>query len=188
MRIFACSLLLLSGLFAVSPATAKVVIDIDLSSQSMHVISANGSYDWPISSARGGYVTPNGTFAPESLQTMHYSKKYYHSPMPHSIFFAGGYAIHGTYETGWLGHPASHGCVRISPQNAALLFDMVKEEGAVIHITGSPPVAHYGARHHRRATRSYTHRLVAQPARAGYPWGYAPQGPTWGANPCYGGY
>ncbi|MDR3409194.1 MAG: L,D-transpeptidase [Methylovirgula sp.] len=177
-------LLLLSGIFAVSPAAAKVVIDIDLSSQTMHVVSSSGAYDWPISSARDGYVTPDGTFAPESLQTMHYSKKYYHSPMPHSIFFAGGYAIHGTYETGWLGHPASHGCVRISPDHAALLFDMVREEGAVIHISGRPPASHYGVRHYRRAS-SYA------AARRGWgysPWGYAPQGPAWGASSPYGGY
>ncbi|MGP8233516.1 MAG: L,D-transpeptidase [Methylovirgula sp.] len=188
MRTFIGFLLLLSGIFTVSPAAAKVVIDIDLSAQTMHVQGSSGSYDWPISSARGGYVTPNGTFAPQSLQTMHYSKKYYHSPMPHSIFFAGGYAIHGTYETGWLGHPASHGCVRISPENAAILFDMVKEEGAIIHITGQPPATHYAVRQHRRASGYAAAQRGWGRQTYGYsPWGYAPQGPAWGANP-YGGY
>ncbi len=187
MRKFIGLLLLLSGVFAVSPAMAKVVIDIDLSGQTMHVQGSSGTYDWPISSARDGYVTPDGTFAPESLQTMHYSKKYYHSPMPHSIFFAGGYAIHGTYETGWLGHPASHGCVRISPENAAVLFDMVKEEGAIIHITGQPPETHYAVRHHHRAS-VYAGRSWGRPAQIWLQsWGYAPQGPAWGASP-YGGY
>jgi hypothetical protein len=35
-----------------------------------------------------------------------------HAPMPHSIFFRGGYAIHGSYATGSLGRPASPGCIR----------------------------------------------------------------------------
>jgi lipoprotein-anchoring transpeptidase ErfK/SrfK len=70
---------------------------------------------------------------------MHYSKKYHHSPMPHSIFFNGGFAIHGTYDLRDLGQPASHGCVRISPVNAATLFALVREEGATIAITGETP-------------------------------------------------
>ena len=47
--------------------------------------------------------TPRGSYAPTGLQRMHYSKKYHMSPMPYSIFFRGGYAIHGTYATGALG-------------------------------------------------------------------------------------
>lgn len=173
----ASAFLVLTGFLFFSPAEAKVQINIDLSAQTMHVVSSTGTYDWPISSARDGYVTPDGTFAPQSLQSIHYSKKYYHSPMPHSIFFAGGYAIHGTYETGWLGRPASHGCVRISPANAALLFNMVKQEGAIIHITGRPPATRYATHHHRR----YYAGWGAQ--RASYsPWGYSP-GPQWGVDP-----
>jgi L,D-transpeptidase catalytic domain len=178
--------LALGGVLLLSPAQAKVQIDIDLSSQTMHVVSSNGTYDWPISSARSGYVTPDGTFRPESLQTMHYSKKYYHSPMPHSIFFAGGYAIHGTYETRWLGRPASHGCVRIAPENAALLFDMVKQEGATIHISGQPPATSYGVRRRHRAPAyaSAPGAWEAQPpGYADSPWGYRQQGPQWEYSP-----
>jgi hypothetical protein len=180
MRQFASAFLVLIGAFFFSPANATVQIDIDLSAQTMHVVSSTGSYDWPISSARDGYVTPDGTFRPQSLQSIHYSKKYYHSPMPHSIFFAGGYAIHGTYETGWLGRPASHGCVRISPANAALLFDMVKQEGAIIHITGKPPETRF-ASHHRRYYAAAPRGWGAQPGGFGA-WGYTP-GPQWGSDP-----
>jgi lipoprotein-anchoring transpeptidase ErfK/SrfK len=49
--------------------------------------------------------------------------------MPHSVFFHGGYAIHGTYETRNLGLPVSHGCVRLHPQDAATFFAMVQEAG-----------------------------------------------------------
>ena len=57
---------------------------------------------------------------------MHYSKKYDNAPMPHAVFFNGGVAVHGTNATGLLGQPASHGCVRLHPQHAAILFDLVQ--------------------------------------------------------------
>jgi lipoprotein-anchoring transpeptidase ErfK/SrfK len=60
---------------------------------------------------------------------MHYSQKYDNSPMPNSIFFLGGYAIHGTYYVKNLGRPASHGCIRLSPGNAAKLYGLVKRHG-----------------------------------------------------------
>ena len=50
--------------------------------------------------------------------------------MPHAIFFHGGYAIHGSYETRYLGRPASHGCVRLHPTAAAELFSLVREYGS----------------------------------------------------------
>ena len=46
--------------------------------------------------------------------------------MPYSIFFDGGYAIHGSYEISHLGRPASHGCIRLHPKNAAILFALVQ--------------------------------------------------------------
>jgi lipoprotein-anchoring transpeptidase ErfK/SrfK len=82
-------------------------------------------------------VTPRGRFAPTGLERMHYSKKYHNSPMPYSIFFRGGYAIHGTYALSQLGTPASHGCVRLSPQHAKMLYEMVQREGASISISGA---------------------------------------------------
>jgi hypothetical protein len=147
--------------FAILPAAAqaKVQISIDLSTQTMDVQASNGErYSWPISSARAGYVTPRGIYSANSLQAMHYSKKYHNSPMPHSIFFRGGFAIHGTYETASLGRPASHGCVRISPAHAAKLYSLVRAEGATISISGSPPPSRpfasetHGRHHHNYAS------------------------------------
>jgi len=67
---------------------------------------------------------------------MHYSKKYDNAPMPYSIFFTGGYAIHGTPHVGNLGRPASHGCVRLSPANARTLYGIVKNDpNTTIRIT-----------------------------------------------------
>ncbi|MCW6509900.1 L,D-transpeptidase [Lichenifustis flavocetrariae] len=120
-------------------AEARVRIRVDLASQTMQVSSASGAYVWPISSARSGFRTPHGTFGVKWMEAMHRSHKYHNSPMPHSIFFSGGYAIHGTYATGSLGRPASHGCIRLAPQNAALLYGLVKREGAQIAINGAVP-------------------------------------------------
>ena len=83
---------------------------------------------WPVSTARKGYYTPAGTFHPYSYQPMHYSKKYDNAPMPHSIFFSGGYAIHATPHVGNLGRTASHGCVRLHPNHAAALYEIVKHD------------------------------------------------------------
>lgn len=165
---------------ATAAAEARVRIHIDLSSQTMSVQSSTGSYVWPVSTARAGYVTPRGSYAPTSLQRMHYSRKYHMSPMPYSIFFLGGYAIHGTYATGALGRPASHGCVRLAPGNAAALFQMVRSEGASISISGAPPnrayasakkkhrVYYASSRHHKR----WTH--VAGRRHSQAPMAYAP--------------
>jgi lipoprotein-anchoring transpeptidase ErfK/SrfK len=108
-------------------ALADVFIDINKSRQTMSVYQDGQLMDvWPVSTARKGYYTPTGSFYPYSLQTMHYSKKYDNAPMPHSIFFSGGYAIHATPHISNLGRPASHGCVRLSPTNASILYEVVK--------------------------------------------------------------
>jgi hypothetical protein len=120
-------------------ASAHVEINVDLASQTMTVHSGSGeTYVWPISSGKAGHATPNGVFRPRALYAMVHSAKYNNAPMPHSIFFYGQYAIHGTNAVGSLGRPASHGCVRISPANAATLFAMVQRQGAEIRIVGSP--------------------------------------------------
>ena len=120
--------LLIAALLLATPAMAETDITISKSKQRMTVHSSEGSYSWPVSTARRGYYTPTGVFHPYSLQLMHYSRKYDNAPMPHSIFFSGGYAIHATPHVGNLGRPASHGCVRLSPSNAATLYGIVKHD------------------------------------------------------------
>lgn len=165
MRFWNIFVAFLFALFAsTAVANATVHIHIDLSRQRMHVESGSGSYDWPVSTARAGYSTPRGSYAPTGLQRMHYSRKYHMSPMPHSIFFRGGYAIHGTYATGALGRPASHGCVRLAPGNAKLLYEMVQSEGGSISITGAAPSsARYASARHRTryaAARGHSRALA----------------------------
>jgi len=118
-------------------ASALVRIDVDLGAQTMRVVADAGeSYQWPISSGRAGHRTPQGAFRPIALYPMVHSAKYGNAPMPHSIFFYGQYAIHGTEAVGSLGRPASHGCIRLAPGNAAILYALVSREGAAIRISG----------------------------------------------------
>ena len=120
---------MISGL-AMSPARADVTVHIDKSSQRMAVsIDGYSRYNWPVSTGRSGYGTPSGVFRPQMMARRWFSRKYYNSPMPHSIFFYHGFAIHGTYELSRLGGPASHGCVRLHPSHAAALFALIERDG-----------------------------------------------------------
>jgi lipoprotein-anchoring transpeptidase ErfK/SrfK len=112
-------------------ASAQIVAKINLSTQRMEVyVDGSPRYTWPVSTARAGYRTPTGTFRPTALVRYHRSTIYSGSPMPYSIFFLRGYAIHGSYETKYLGRPASHGCIRLHPSNAAALYSLVQRHGA----------------------------------------------------------
>jgi len=115
----------------VSPAAAKILIEIDKSAQRM-IVSQDGAqlYVWPVSTGQRGYDTPGGEFTPFRMEKDHTSREWDDAPMPHSIFFTKrGHAIHGTEHTRNIGRPASHGCVRLEPENARVLFGLVRQEG-----------------------------------------------------------
>ncbi len=125
-------------LYLASPVEAKwgagsgpaVNVVIDISSQSMSVNVHGWPYGrWKVSTARSGYHTPRGTFRVQRTAKVYYSRKYDNSPMPNSVFFKGGYAIHGSYYVRSLGRPASHGCVRLHPSHAAKLYNLVRKFG-----------------------------------------------------------
>jgi lipoprotein-anchoring transpeptidase ErfK/SrfK len=123
---------------------SKVLITIDKTRQQMTVwVDGVEQYHWPVSTGRAGYSTPSGTFTPISMNEVWYSRQWDNSPMPHSIFFKkDGHAIHGSYEVKTLGKPVSHGCVRISPQNATVLYALVQEKGienTQIVLSGTTP-------------------------------------------------
>src|SRR5581483_86804 len=129
-RILCVAAALAAIVSAVGNAKAAVVVQIDRSVQQMSVaVDGVARYRWRVSTARRGYITPPGTYHPEFMARRWFSRRYYNSPMPHSIFFYKGYAIHGTFEISRLGGPASHGCVRLDPANAAVLYSIVEREG-----------------------------------------------------------
>jgi lipoprotein-anchoring transpeptidase ErfK/SrfK len=119
-----------SGFAAAVPAQANISVHINISSQNMVVEVDDGYYaTWKVSTGGRGYHTPRGSFKPYHLEKMHYSTLYENSPMPHSIFFRGDFAIHGTDHVKSLGRPVSHGCVRLSPANAAKLYRLGHAHG-----------------------------------------------------------
>jgi len=163
---------LLGGL---APAQAGIVVTVDKTAQRLSVVVDGAPrYQWPVSTARWGYRTPNGTYRPQWLARKWFSRKYDWSPMPYSIFFNGGFAIHGSYEISHLGRPASHGCIRLHPQNAAVLFALVKERvgDTTIVVTGDRPERDVRSRSPRghaatkRARRSFEDTFDAAPDAA----------------------
>jgi lipoprotein-anchoring transpeptidase ErfK/SrfK len=111
------------------PAAAEVVINVDKATQRMSVmVDGFERYTWPVSTGLAG-GPPAGTYRPERLERQWYSHLFGMAPMPHSIFFRGPFAIHGTTAVSRLGQRASHGCVRLHPDNAATLFALVQQQG-----------------------------------------------------------
>ncbi|MCV9960837.1 L,D-transpeptidase [Pararhizobium sp. BT-229] len=115
---------------APSAFAANLIAKISLSSQTM-TVSQNGfvRYRWKVSTARNGYVTPKGSWSAKWLSRNHRSRKYDNAPMPYAVFFNGGYAVHATYDLKRLGRPASHGCIRLHPENAAAFFALTSRHG-----------------------------------------------------------
>ncbi len=123
------------------PAAADVLVNVSKASQRMSVlVDGNARYNWKVSTGAKRYTTPSGVYKPEWLARKWKSKQYNNAPMPHSIFFHQGYAIHGTTEVARLGRIASHGCVRLAPENAAKLFALVQKEMASTRIVVSNDV------------------------------------------------
>ena len=114
-----------------NPNGSTVLINIDKASQKMAVFLDDVQlYEWPVSTGLSGYTTPSGNYTARSMNEIWYSRQWDDAPMPHAVFFTkDGHAIHGTYEVTRLGKPASHGCVRLSPQNAATLYSLVAKTG-----------------------------------------------------------
>ena len=120
----------LAALMISQAAYADLLIEIDKSAQRM-TVTLNGEklYVWPVATGGIDYDTPSGEFRPFRMDLDHHSEEWDNAPMPYSIFFTmTGNAIHGTYERRSLGHAVSHGCVRLSVKNAAVLWSLVKRE------------------------------------------------------------
>ena len=112
-------------------ASNQITARVDISEQRM-VVSVDGrpAFEWKVSTGGKGYVTPTGAWKPTRLHEIWYSRKYDNAPMPHAVFFSGGYAVHATSAVKRLGTPASHGCVRLHPDNASDFYKLVQVFGA----------------------------------------------------------
>lgn len=162
-----------------SLAQAKVQITVDLDHQTIHVAAKDQSYDWKVSSGKAGYETPVGKFSVLWMDKDHHSDEYEQAPMPDSIFFAPGYAIHGFGRSAW-GHAVSHGCVRLPVSKAAILFDLVKAEGADITIIGHSPVTKETIAAARQKQQEQTAAAAVQAQDAAGAYDVAPGAPDAG--------
>jgi lipoprotein-anchoring transpeptidase ErfK/SrfK len=113
-------------------------------------VSVDGEtrYRWPVSTGATGYSTPSGNYSAFRMERMHYSDEWDGAGMPHSIFFTTrGHAIHGSNHPG-MGTPRSHGCVRLSLNNAATLYNLVEQHGMAgtkVVVAGSDPAGNWAA-------------------------------------------
>ena len=136
---------ILAGLFGPIPARRagpgrRIHIVVDKASQRM-AVHVNGRLEhvWTVSTGlRGG--PPTGNFRPTRMHRSYFSRTYDNAPMPHSIFFHYGFAIHGTDHVSRLGRPASKGCVRLHRRNAAQLFSLVRRPAWKTPASSSPLV------------------------------------------------
>jgi hypothetical protein len=187
-------------------ASASILITVDKTAQRMTVTVDGGQrWVWPVSTGRGGYATPSGSYTAFRMEEEHYSKEFDDAPMPHSIFFTkSGHAIHGTLEARRLGTAASHGCVRLSTANAAKLYALVEQQGlpnTKVVVTGANPTNAPAVARRRapveiddRAPVAYAApRYAPQGGNRPYPPpGYPqypsyPQGSPWGGFSVFGG-
>ncbi len=125
--------LLLAALMALPffsvAARAEVVVRVSKSTQTMQVwVNGDYAYEWPFR-PHGRDIRRLRAIRPQRLEKRWFSQKYDNAPMHNAVFFHGGYAIHGTPHVGQLGRPASHGCIRLAPGNAAELFSLIKKYG-----------------------------------------------------------
>ncbi|MEK2689188.1 L,D-transpeptidase [Bdellovibrio sp. GT3] len=109
------------------------------SSQRMYLY-VNGSLrgSWKVSTGMKGYGTPNFDRHPNGrIYDRYTSSKYPEGDynglgnMPYAVFITGGYALHGTPRGNWpkLGTPASHGCIRMHPDNGYTFNRLVRSYG-----------------------------------------------------------
>ena len=116
--------------------SGRILAKVDLSKQRMNVFKGGRLlYSWKVSTGRSGYRTPTGTWKIHRMHKRYYSKKYNNAPMPYAMFYHRGFAVHGTNSIKRLGRVASHGCVRLHPNNAAKLFSLVKRNGGTVKVT-----------------------------------------------------
>ena len=179
------AVLIIAGLAGgAGEALASVLIEVDKATQRM-TVSLDGEevHSWPVSTGLPGYLTPTGSYTPFRMEEDHYSKEWDEAPMPHSIFFTGrGHAIHGSDVIRKLGSPASHGCIRLSRENAATLFDLVSLEGlsnTKVVVKGEEAIVTARKQRERRlaARRAAENRAFAglfgsQSVQPYYPQGY----------------
>lgn len=101
-------------------------------------IHGNLTASWAVSTGIPGHETPLLNSHPNGrIYDAYTSSKFPGGDyaglgnMPYAIFIVGGFAVHGTSKSNWpkLGAKASHGCIRLHPDNAKYLNRLIRASG-----------------------------------------------------------
>lgn len=119
--------------------SCKIWADVDKTAQRLYLyIDGVLTYTWKTSTGKAGFDTPDFDRHPNGrIYDKYTSTKYPDGDynglgnMPYAVFITGGYAIHGTTRGNWsrLGKPASHGCIRLHPDNGQIFNVLVRRNG-----------------------------------------------------------
>lgn len=109
------------------------------STQTMYLyVKGQHVASWKVSTGVSGRGTPNFDMNPNGRIYDRYTSSKFPGGnykglgnMPYAVFITGGFAIHGTPESNWklLGKRASHGCIRVHPDNALYFNRLVRQAG-----------------------------------------------------------
>ncbi|WP_414567201.1 L,D-transpeptidase [Nostoc sp. CCY 9925] len=101
-------------------------IEIDLSEQRLRTWEGKKLvHSYRISAGKRSTPTPIGRFRINSKYRTHRMRgRGYNIPdVPYTMYFYGGYAIHGAYWHNRFGTPVSHGCVNLPVKQARNLYN-----------------------------------------------------------------
>lgn len=119
--------------------SCRVFIDVDKSTQTARLyLDGRLVNQWLVSTGLPGTPTPNFDTNPNGRIYQKYSSNKFPGGdykglgnMPYAVFIRGGFALHGTPQGNWskLGRKASHGCIRMHPDNGAYFNQLVRSVG-----------------------------------------------------------
>ncbi|MES2965479.1 MAG: L,D-transpeptidase [Bdellovibrionota bacterium] len=119
--------------------TCAVWIQVYKPTQTAYLyINGNLQYTWAVSTGTPDRETPRFDRHPNGRIYDRYTSSKFPGGdwnglgnMPYAVFIDGGFAIHGTGTGNWkrLGRKASHGCIRLHPDNAIIFNRLVRQQG-----------------------------------------------------------
>jgi lipoprotein-anchoring transpeptidase ErfK/SrfK len=106
-------------------------IEVRLSEQKATLFDSAGNelFTTKVSTGRRGFATPTGEFVITD-KNRDWTSTIYHASMPY--FQRLSCSDFGLHQGNVPGYPASHGCIRVPPGNAAKLFSMTETGDRVI--------------------------------------------------------
>jgi lipoprotein-anchoring transpeptidase ErfK/SrfK len=108
------------------PQRAGQWIEVDLSEQTLTAWNGRTPVrSYIVSTGKSRTPTRTGTYAIQSKynSTSMRGANYYVSNVPYTMYYSGGYALHGAYWHNSFGTPVSHGCVNLPVRQARWLYN-----------------------------------------------------------------